>query len=78
MRNKGKKDRGRLKNRSIWIGETLAVAVPTFAPTAFPRLMAFLSLCWPPEDGESAGLEPRLGLTDAGERRAEVWPGLMV
>lgn len=50
--------------------------VLTLAPTAFPRLMAFFSLCWPPEDGESTALDPRLGWTAAGERRVEVWPGL--
>lgn len=36
-------------------------AALTFAPTALPRLMAFLSLCWPPEEGESMELDPRLG-----------------
>lgn len=39
--------------------------------------MAFLSLCWPPEDGESPELDPRLGLKP-GERRAEVWPSLEI
>lgn len=58
--------------------ELHARAVLTFAPTALPRLMAFLSLCWPPEDGESTELDPRLGLADAGARRAEGWPGLEV
>lgn len=50
----------------------------TFAPTALPRLIAFLSLCWPPEDGESTEPEPRLGLADVVARRAEFWPGLEV
>lgn len=53
-------------------------AVLTFAPTALPRLMAFLSLCWPPEDGESTEPDPRFGLADAGARLAEGWPGLEV
>jgi len=50
----------------------------TFAPTALPRLMAFLSLCCPPEEGESTELDPRLWLDDAGGRRAEGGPGLDV
>lgn len=52
-------------------------AVLTFAPTAFPRLMAFLSLCWP-DDEESVEPDPRWGWANAGERRVEVWPGLEV
>lgn len=55
-----------------------ACAVLTFAPTALPRLMAFLSLCWPPEDGESTEQDPGLGLAEAGERRAEGGPGLEI
>lgn len=50
----------------------------TFAPTALPRLKAFLSLCWPPEDGDSKELGPRLGLVDVAERWVEIWPGLEV
>lgn len=50
----------------------------TLAPTALPRLMAFLSLCCPPEDGESIELAPGWGLTDAGDRRAEGWAALEV
>lgn len=57
---------------------TAHVQYQTLAPTAFPRLMAFFSLCWPPEDGESTELEPRLGLADAGERRADGGPGLEI
>lgn len=54
------------------------LVVLTFAPTAFPRLMAFFSLCCPPEYEVSAELEPGLGLADAGGRWAEDWPGLEV
>lgn len=50
----------------------------TFAPTALPRLMAFFSLCCPPEDGESMKVELELELADAEERRVECWPVLEV
>ncbi|MEQ2271596.1 hypothetical protein XENORESO_006452 [Xenotaenia resolanae] len=43
----------------------------TFAPTALPRLMAFFSLCCPPEDGESMKVEPELELAEAEERLVE-------
>lgn len=58
--------------------ELNACAVLTFAPTALPRLMAFLSLCWLPEDGESMELDPTLEFGEARERRAEGWPDLEV
>lgn len=58
----------------IW-GTDLAL---TLAPTALPRLMAFLSLCCPPEDGESTEPTPRWGVTDAADHRAAGWPALKV
>jgi len=52
-------------------------AVLTFAPTALPKLMAFFSLCWPPEDSESVGrATPELGCSEAGPRRAGGCPSL--
>lgn len=55
-----------------------ACAALTFAPTALPRLMAFFSLCCPPEEGESTQLDPGMELVVAAERRVEDGPGLEV
>lgn len=65
--------------RTCWAQCPVSACVAlTFAPTALPRLMAFFSLCCPPEEGESTQLDPGLELVVAAARRVEDGPGLEV
>lgn len=65
--------------RTCWAQCPVSACVAlTFAPTALPRLMAFFSLCCPPEEGESTQLDPGFELVVAAARRVEDGPGLEV